>query len=317
MAFSKDVKFVDPNPIYARVQEELKSYFNTGSIDTLLFPIWTEDTLLEFGNTYLPIKPAVIDIFNFKAELPCDFKSVREVWVCGTLRKGPIQSPFTFYYQTDCRINPTFIGCSECNSPECNPNGCSTPTPVNVPLPNLCDLGLNNPNPCSCSTGDQFRVTHKVQTSMSFDITLEGMLVPGNYKTVNRIWKNSPNLQCSSINTFDIIGDSIVTSFNTGSLFLLYYAESEINQSGNYKIPDREKYKKYLYQYLRFMCYQILFDQSTDETFNQIKAKRDDAEHRSDEFLIEARTEAMNRTPYDVQKSIIRSYNRNRRFRIK
>lgn len=317
MPYSKTVELISPEPVYSRIKEELKSYFNTGAIDDLLFPEWTLDCLNKFRATYLPIQEAVIDIYNFKSDLPCDFKLVREVWICGTSNRGTIRSPFTFYYQTDCRITPSNEGCTECTALECNTNSCSTPTPVNVPLPNLCDLNLNNAGSCVCSTGDRFRVTHKVQTSMSFEFTIEGMLTPGNYRTINRCWDKCPNKQCSAINTFDISSDKILTSFSTGTLFLLYYAKPQVNESGYYDIPDLEDFKKYVYHYLRFMTYQMLFDQSTDESFNQIKVKRDDAEHRSDVAYINARNEAMGQTVYDIQKAIIRSYNKNRRFIIK
>lgn len=318
MPFAKTVELISPKSIYARIKEEMKSYFNTGAIDDLMFPEWTLDCISAFKATYLPIQEAVIDICNYKAELPCDFKLVREVWVCATVNKGPITSPFTFYYQTDCRINTITDSCNECTAPECNPtNGCATPDPVNLPLPNLCDLNLNSSGPCVCSTGDQFRVTHKVQTHLSFGFTVQGMLKPGNYKTINRCWDKSPNKQCNTIDSFDIMNHNIVTSFNTGTLFLLYYANPLLDDDGYYDIPDVEEFKKYVYYYIRFMIYQMLFDQSTDESFNQIKAKRDDAEARLNIALVKAKNEAMAQTVYDVQKAIIRSYNKNRRFIIK
>lgn len=315
MAFAKDIKFISPEPIYSRIKEDMKSYFNTGVVDDLMFPVWTKDCLDEFKSTYLPIESAVIDLFNRKAPLPCDFKLVREVWVCATMTKGPIQSPFTFYYQTDCRINPTFIGCSECNSPECNPDSSNTPTPV--ALPNLCDLHLNNTNSCMCEAGDQFRVTHKVQTNMSFDFTVEGMLMPGNYKTMNKCWNHSPNKSCHSLHTFDINDNNITTSFSNGTIFLLYYADPYIDEDGYYEVPDGDKFNKFLLYYIKFMLYQQLYEQSTEESYRILKDKRDDAEFRMFNAREIAKQEAMARNIYDVQKAIVRSYNKNRRFQIR
>ncbi len=314
MAFSKDIKFVSPEPIYSRIKEELKSYFNTGYVDELMFPVWTKDCIEKFKSTYLPIEPAVIDIFNGRGELPCDFKLVREVWACATIHKGPIQSPFTFYYQTDCRIHPTFIGCSECASPECNPNSCSTPTPV--ALPNLCDLHLNNSNGCICATGDQFRITHKVQTNFSFDFTVEGMLMPGNYKTMGTCWEHSPNRSCHTLDRFDINGNYITTSFRSGTIFLLYYADPYLDEDNYYEIPDNYFFKEFLRWYIKFNIFQGLFESSTGDEGRLTKDKRDDAESRMLNAEIEARSDAMSQTVYDVQKSIVRSYNKNRRFKI-
>ena len=139
-----------PAHLYARIKEEMRSYFNTNSIDDLLFPIWTADCLDKLEYTYYPLQTAVIDMYNHKAELPCDFKAVREVWVCATFHRGPITSPFVFYYQTDCRISPappTDFSCDTCvPGYQCFPPG-QTPTPV--ALPDLC--GVN----------DDYIVTHE------------------------------------------------------------------------------------------------------------------------------------------------------------
>ncbi len=65
------------------------------------------------------------------------------------------------------------------------------------------------------------------------------------------------------------------------------------------------------------MVYRQLFDQSTDESFNQINAKYQLAQSEADTAYINARNYAINGDIYDVQKAIIRSYNRNNRFKIR
>lgn len=316
MPFAKDLKFISPEAIYSRVKEEMQSYFNTGAIDDLMFPVWTKDCIDEFKSTYLPIETAVIDIYNHKAALPCDFKLVREAWVCATVNKGPIQSPFTFYYQTDCRIHPTYEGCSECDPAQCNPPG-TTPTSQNIPLPNLCNLNLNNSSCGACAAGDQFRVTHKVQTWMNFQFSIEGMIMPSDYRTMSKCWDHSPNKGCHSYDTFTISGDSIVTSFNNGTLYLLYYADPYEDEDGYYEIPEGDRFGKYLMYYLVYMIYKQLYRQSTDESFNIISKKKDDAEFDMLNARERARQEAMSRNIYDVKKAIVRSYNKNRRFLIR
>lgn len=322
MPFAKDIKFVSPEHIYSRIKEEMKSYFNTGAVDDLMFPVWTEDALKEFKSTYLPIESACIDMFNGRADLPCDFKLVREVWVTATVRRGPITAPFTFYYQTDCRIHPTFEGCTPCDTGThnpCGPTSCDTPTPQNVPLPNLCDLHLNNFNGgCLCAAGDQFRVTHKVQSNLMFEFTVQEMIMPSNARTMGMCWKHSPNTRCHSLNTFEILDHkTIKTSFRSGTIYLLYYANPYLDEDGYYEIPDEERFQQYLRHKIKFELYQMLYEQSTtDEAYRIIKDKRDDAEWRMNDWLIKARAEAMARDVWDVQKAIVRSYNKNRRFII-
>jgi hypothetical protein len=303
-------RFISPALIYARVKEEMRSYFNTGAIDDLLFPIWTKDCIDKFEYTYLPLHEAILDMYDHKCTLPCDFKSVREVWVCATIDKGPIMSPHVFYYQTDCRITPqSSAGCSECiDGYQCFPN-CQTPKEVG--LPSLCEVP------------DEYIVTHKVMNQMLFRYNVVQMLKPGNFRTISRCHTDCPNVDIYAIDTFDIMGDKLITSFATGTVYLAYYATHEIvpsdegSDAGYYMIPDNEPFGKYLYFYLRYMVYQQLFDQSTEETFQQMRFKRDDAEDKMNNAYINAKTYAVSDNIYGVQKSIIRSYNRNNRFNIK
>lgn len=306
MTDSKDNLFTSPVPIYARIKEEMKSYFNTGAIDDLLFPIWTRDCIDRFEKTYYPIEQAVLDMWDYKCGLPCDFNRVREVWMCATFFKGPITSPHVFYYQTDCRIDPAPFpaqSCSQCiGGYQCFP---PTQTPTQVALPSLCDVP------------DDYIVTHKVMTQFDFSYQVTGLLKPGNFKTLKRLDDHCPNTTCNSLDTFDIVRDKLVTSFREGTIFLLYYADPRIIESnGYYEIPDNKPFKDYIYYYIRFMLYQQLYEQATDESFQMIKQKKEDAETRSDRAYLDAKTYAISDDIYGVQRRIIRSYNRNKRFKI-
>ena len=307
-------KLVSPVKIYARVKEEMRSYFNTGAVDDLLFPIWTKDCIDKFENTYLPIKSAVLDMYYHKSKLPGDFKAVREVWVAFTYDKGPVTSPHVFYYQTDCRIEPSpsytdSSGCTECTPGYQCMNHSETPTPV--ALPSLCDVP------------PEYIVTHKVMNQMLFRFRVTGLLKPGNFKTVGKCADGSPSLEAYAIDTFDITGDTITTSFSTGTIYLAYYGEHQLveedgtMENGYYLIPDNDPFEKYLYYYLRMMIYRQLFDQSTDESFNQIRAKYELAQSEVDSAYINATNYEKGKDIYGIQQSIIRSYNKHNRFRIK
>src|SRR5689334_22510217 len=73
--------FVSPEPIFALVKEELKSYFNTGMVDDILFPVWTDKCLKRLGKGSYDIKQDLVHIDNFKGKLPSDFNSIREAWI--------------------------------------------------------------------------------------------------------------------------------------------------------------------------------------------------------------------------------------------
>lgn len=305
---SKTTRFISPKHIYARIVEEFRSYFSTGSIDQLLFPIWTLDCIGKFENTYVPIQQAVLDIHNYKCSLPCDFKSVRELWLCATVNKGPITAPGVFYYQTDCRIDsPSQRSCEGC-SPQ---QQCSNCAQQPVELPSVCGVP------------DEYRVVHKVQTHMSFQFSVSCMLKPGNFRTISKCGDQCPNIDAYSTDTFDIAGDKLLTSFYEGTLYMAYYAnyaqvpDDDGTDAGYYMIPDNQPFQEYLYHYLRYMIYDQLFNQSTDETFNQMKYKLERQEQLKDEAYIGAKTYAISSDVYSLQRNIIRSRNKNNMYILK
>ena len=158
---------------------------------------------------------------------------------------------------------------------------------------------------------------------MMFRFYVTGMLKPGNFKTIGKCATDCPNLDAYCIDTFDIAGGNLITSFPQGTIYMAYFGESEIvpenegPDEGYYLIPDNDPFQKYLYYYLRAMVYRQLFDQSTDETFNQIKAKYELAQSEVDTAYINARNYAVNQDIYSVERAIVRSYNRNNRFLIR
>jgi hypothetical protein len=301
------VKYISSEVIQARVREELRTYFYAGAIDDLMFNTWVADCIDKFEYTYLPIKECAMDMWNNRCELPCDFKAVREVWMCATFFKGPIVSPHVFYYQTDCRIGsaPTPAdSCSDCLiGDQCFPPS-QTPTPLN--LPSLCDVPA------------EFIVTHKVMQQLNFSFRVTGMLKPGNFRTIDRCHEGCPNRDVWCVDTFDIVGNSLHTSFREGTIYLAYYAsKAEQDETGYYLISDNDPFQKYVYYYLRFMVFQQMFDQSIADDFNQARAKRDDAEKRMWDSYQNAKAYAVSDDIYGLEKRIVRSYNKNNKFLLR
>lgn len=306
--------YKSPEGVVARVKEELRGYFNTNATDDLLFPIYIKDCIDKFENTYVPIEVAVIDLCGGKCELPCDFKSVREVWLTATYHKGPVTSPHVFYYQTDCRITPSAPNANDCGSCQegyqCFPNS-ETPTDEFLTIPNVVVL------PSLCDVPERFRVTHKVMTQLDFEFEVTGMLMPGNFNTLGRCHSDSPNRRCSSKDTFDIVGNKLITSFHNGTVVLYYYAEPRIIEENGYlEIPNNDPFEKYLYHYLRYMMYVQLVDQSTEENYKLLKVKRDDEKVDLGIAYINAKNYAVSGDIFTMIRNIKRGYNYNNRFRI-
>jgi hypothetical protein len=135
MSYYYQYKFTSPEEIYATVQEELKSYFDTGAIDNLMFPTYVNKCLRKLGNSSYPIKERVLHIEDFEARLPDNFYAVREAWMCTEVDSIPYQNANSFYSQTD---DPTTILISPITTDEVqHVPTCSDPSCTGSCLPTL------------------------------------------------------------------------------------------------------------------------------------------------------------------------------------
>ena len=99
MAYYYKYNFISPDPVYATVKEELKSYFDTGAVDDLLFPTYLDKCLKKLGRATYVIQETILDVVDFEARLPDNFHAVREAWACTEEQGRPYQTPNSFYYK--------------------------------------------------------------------------------------------------------------------------------------------------------------------------------------------------------------------------
>lgn len=81
MSYYYKYNFVSPEPVFAIVQEELKSYFDSGAIDSLMFNTYLNKCLNKLGKGSYNIVPTILYIEGYEARLPDNFYSVREAWL--------------------------------------------------------------------------------------------------------------------------------------------------------------------------------------------------------------------------------------------
>lgn len=296
-----EYNFVSPQPLYARIKEEMRSYFDTGAVDDLLFPIWTEDCIKKFRKTLLKISDAALVLKDNTADLPDDFNAIREVWSCYNSTTSPILTPSAYYYQKDCRVTAIDERCSECFD------------------------GPNNPLLCNgqCSIPENYRVTHKVTNELFFSFKITHLLKPGNKNATSYCYGNSANLGAfESSDTFDIRDGKIIVSsrswqdsLDKSIVYLLYYSNT-YDDNGYQLIPDDYFIQDFIRKYIKWQLFQQLFNQTTDETFNQVQAKMQLAEKDSNLAYITASTETKKPTMYGIQHSIYRSYHQNDKYTI-
>jgi hypothetical protein len=284
MSYYYKYKFISPEPLYAKVKEELRSYFETGVVDDLLFPIWTKHCLDNLGKSSYVITETYFEVEDYKAKLPSDFHSVREAWMCATTyQKYPL--PGAVYTSTAMRITPEGL---QCPSNEC---------------PGRCDM---------CS--DLMYVTYKITDEVITGFSKKFLLKPGNISNSGCDFFCA-NYGSTSLDTFDIVGDKFVTNFRKGSVYMVYYADPT-SECGAPLIPDNIKIRQYIEDYIKYKIFEQVYNSVTDETFNQVQNKYMNYRQIAEESFVVASIETKKETTQQKMMKIKNSYNRFNRYNI-
>lgn len=237
MSYYYKYNFVSPEPIFAEVKEELDSYFQTGVINDLMFSKYTERCLAKLGRSSYKITETILNLEDFSAKLPDDFTAVRELWLC-TPQSYEYTDPSATYEQATCRITPIRDKCNECEV--CPPN--------------------------------ELKITYKTTGKIIQHYTVSSLLTPGNVNAKDNCSMDSLNKYSNSSMSFDIQNNRVYTNFPVGELYLVYYAK-EYDENDYQLIPDNERIKEYLMAFLKFKCFEKIFNSSSDESFNQNRFK--------------------------------------------
>lgn len=287
--------FVSPESLYARVKEELKSYFDTGAVDDLLFPMWTDDCLKKLGRSSYKILPAILYLDDFQTKLPPDFKYVREAWICTDTMPVTARVQGSYYTQITTRVDVTSNNPASVDNCSCNP----------------CDL-------------ERMSIVYKTNTDQTFTNKVKHLLKPGNLSAKEHCGQDCLNTSTavdikpliSHFDEFDIQGNRFVTNFRQGDIYLVYYSE-QLDGSGYEMVPDNFRIQDYIRKYLMYKIFQQLWNQITDETFNQIEKKMQVYKQDSDEAFIMADIEVKKQTVYDKRRAIHRDTNRFDKYNIR
>ena len=176
MSYYYKYNFISPEPIYATVKEELKSYF-----DDLLFPTYLDKCLKKLGRTTYVISEEVLFVEDFQARLPDNFHAVREAWMCAEVPGNPYPSATSFYSQaanaTTIQISPLTIGGTPCNN---------FAPPVRQFTPGSSTYDSFDIRDNKFVTNFRNAVVHLLFYSTEYDDT-GNQLVPDNYRVVEYI----------------------------------------------------------------------------------------------------------------------------------
>lgn len=283
--YHNDNKQISPAVIYAEVRVELKSYFDSGAMDDLMFSRWTEEALDQLGVGTYEIKEAYLRLKNNQVKLPTDFIKVRELWSCYTSYSPSIKLPSATYNQYTCRVNPykdNYDTCNECN--DCYPT--------------------------------DYVVTYKTTDEVMFSFKKSHLLQPGNIHCQTKCSDDCMNNNITSPDTFDIRDNKVITNFKNGDLLLIYYGFNE-DEEGYRTIPDEHYAKTYVKDYIRFKLFESLFNSTTDESFNQVKYKLEYYENRMNDSRANHSVYSKMNDIYDVKHLILKSYHSLDKFQIR
>jgi len=297
MSYYFKYNFVSPEPVYATVKEELKSYFDTGAVDDLLFPTFLDKALKKLGRTTYVISSEILTIEDFQSRLPDNFYAVREAWLCTEFPLLPYQSANSFYSQavtaTTIQVSPLTTDCVPEPSPCCGNVGCDG----------------------SCMP-ELIQTVYKTNGEIARKFKREYLLKPGNISVQKHCdlsytgtWHSVNTPGSSAIDSFDIRDNKFVTNFRQGYVQLLFYAE-EYDEIGNQLIPDNYRIKEYIEAYIKFKVFEMLTNQTNDETFNQLQQKLMYHKQLYEEAFIMASIEVKKQDVYTKQRRIINDLHR-------
>lgn len=283
MAYYYKYDFVSPERLYAKIETELGSYFATGAIDNLLFPIWTEDCLKELGRGSYKINECVLFIDSYKAKLPPDFVAVREARACSETAPITFRKPGAFYKQIITRLDN--------------------------------EIAKDRCAPCDDCPVDTF-ITYKINEEYSFNTKRTYLLKPGNISARQNCSVDCFNIGVESPDIFDVRDGHFVTNFTTGDVHIVYYSD-EVDDEGFQLIPDNQRIKNFIEAYIKYKIFEMLFNNVTDETFNQIQTKYQIYKQQADEARVTAVVETRLKTTEQKKQAITRTRNRLNAYKLR
>lgn len=285
MSYYTKYEFISPQPIFAIIKEELRSYFDAGIVDDTFFPVWADKCLEKLGRATYEVNDALVEVCDFKARLPDDFKYVREAWMC-TSHDSITQLPNSTYQQVKAvttRLDNPDVFCNLCKE---------------------------------CAIPDIIEVIYKTNLQVAFRVKRSFLLTPGNIESGCPDDLFCANRNAVSSSSYDVRDNKFVTTFREGNVYIQYYS---IHYDGkdNQLIPDNYRVKEYIEAFIKYKIFEAVYNQTTDETFQQSRIKKDDYKQLADEAYILADVELKKGDVYRERRQLKRQRERLNKFKLR
>lgn len=294
MSYYYKYNFISPEPVYATVKEEFKSYFDTGAVDDLLFPTYLDKCLRKLGKSSYVISEQLLYIEDFEARLPDNFFAVREAWLCTAIPGYPYQTANSFYSQaaslTTIQVSPVISGGAPCTNLQCT-TGCPECMP------------------------ELIQAVYKTNQQVAVEYHRQYLLKPGNISVQAHCDLQCANFGSSSADSFDIRDNKFVTNFRNGVVHLIFYSTA-YDGAGNELIPDNYRIREFVEAFIKYKVMETLTNQVNDETYNQLERKMMNYKQQADEAFIMADIEIKKQDSWAKQRRIIQDLNRFNRYEL-
>ena len=281
MSYVYKYNFISPEVVYSTLKEELKSYFESGAVDDVMFGTWTDKCLRKLGKSAYYITDTILHIDNFEARLPDNFYLVREAWLCTQVDGYPYRSANSFYSQaatqSTIQVSPVTTNAQPCDG-NCPPDNCQC-------MPYL------------------IQAVYKTNNEMNQTFKKQYLLKPANVTVQDYCEPQCVNYGSSAPDSFEIRDNKFVTNFRNGTVYLIMYAK-EYDDVGYQLIPDNYRIREYIEAFIKYKVFEQLSNQLVDETFNQIQAKLGYYKQQADEAYILAESEIKKQDVYAKLRAI-------------
>lgn len=309
MSYYNKYNFISPEPTYAIVKEELKSYFDTGAVDDLMFPTYLNKCLDKLGKSTHAIVPVILFIEDFTCRLPENFHAVREAWLCTQSGGDTYTSPEAFYTQVE-SLTTTQL----------------SPLVTNQAPDYTCDDPLD---PACLSSVIQavYKTTKEIPRSA---INRKFLLKPGNisfsencayfyndsgdmYGATGSSGPTTPG--SGDFDSFDLHDNKFVTTFRTGIVELVMYCD-DYDSLGSQLIPDNYRIKEFIELFIKYKVFETITNQTNDETFKQLQLKKNEYKVLADEAYIMAEMEIKKQDAFTKQRRIRKLKNKFNKYEL-
>ncbi len=303
MSYYHQYEFVSPEPLYAIIKEELKSYFDTGAVDDLLFPTYTDKCLRKLGRATYKISEDVLFVEGYQARLPDNFYAMREAWLCLESDTDTMQASSSFYSQAassiTIQISPIVTDeASICHAVDCMP-----------------EIAM-----------EVYKTTKEAEFYKNYARHI--LLKPGNistrancgvdycdYITNSGVSVSQHTPYSSAYDSFDVRGNKFTVKFSSGVVYILYYS-TDVDCVGNQMVPDNYRIREYIEAFIKYKIFETLLNQTNDETFNQLEKKMVYYKQLADETYIMAEVEIKKQTAWEKQRRIKQTLNRHNIYEL-